>query len=350
MFKENNFKPDDDFNFNQKRNWEKRDSEKVIKENMMGANYIQFYESNALLNQANAMGDDEMYGYNTKPWHSIIHAEELQNIQEELDSKYQLPDEDYVDEFKNEDSQKYQEIKEDRSLDWEESKEEAIILQDSLKTVVEGKSQNDAKHDINPINSEYLPQSIMEVAQKTQMKKKSEEESFEWNNFLIRRAWFRGLSVYFKNRFAKINVSWQRKRVNKKKKTPMHTLIREFALQEFGPIVERLNDSQWVSFRNTLYSILFSHRYKKSDDFLEGVDFQLIRGVLYSYTTESRIELMSNPFFSLAVSQFIKYGKEEFVNSKVRNKPKMYSEELKSELEALDDEANGWIKPYNFFE
>lgn len=120
----------------------------------------------------------------------------------------------------------------------------------------------------------------------------------------------------------------------------MHTLIKEFAIDEFGSMVEQLSESNWTLFRNILYSILFSHRYKKSDDFLEGVDFKLIRGVLYSYTTESRIELMSNPFFSLSVSNFLNKGKEEFISSKERNKPKMYSEELKSELIALEEEAN----------
>ena len=128
----------------------------------------------------------------------------------------------------------------------------------------------------------------------------------------------------------------------------MHVLIKEFATQEFGPMIDKLNNKQWTSFRNILYAILFSHRFQKKDDFLEGVDFTLIRGVLYSYSTESRVELMSNPFFSLAVSNFLKNGKEEFIQSKIKNKPKLYSDELLSEFEALDSESNSWIATYKF--
>jgi hypothetical protein len=185
---------------------------------------------------------------------------------------------------------------------------------------------------------------MLEFAKKSIQSKKDENEAFEWNNFLVRRACFRGISVYYKSKFSKINTSWQRKRVNKKKKTPMHVLIKEFAMQEFGSIIDRLTEEQWVSFRNTLYSILFSHRYKKNDDFLEGVDFSLIRGVLYSYTTETRVELMSNPFFSLVVLNFLQKGKVSFIRSKVKNKPQLYSEELKAELEALEEEAKGYTQ------
>lgn len=192
---------------------------------------------------------------------------------------------------------------------------------------------------------------MLELPTKAQLRKKAlTASSFEWNNFLVRRACFRGLSVYYKAKFSKINTSWQRKRVNKKKKTPMHTLIKEFAVQEFGKVATNLDEPKWVAFRNVLYSILFSHRYKKNDEFLEGIDFKLIRGVLYAYTTEMRVELMSNPFFSLSVSNFLKKGKSEFITSKVKNKPKLYSDELKAELDALEDEAEHCLKNYNFFE
>jgi hypothetical protein len=180
---------------------------------------------------------------------------------------------------------------------------------------------------------------MLKLAKKSEQSKKSVEETFEWNNFLVRRACFRGISVYYKSKFAKINTSWQRKRVNKKKKTPMHVLIKEFAISEFGDLIEQLSVDEWESMRNTLYSILFSHRYKKQDDFLEGVDFKLIRGVLYSYTTESRIELIANPFFSLIVLNFLNKGKVDFINGKVKNKPQLYSMEIKGELDALEEEA-----------
>ena len=130
----------------------------------------------------------------------------------------------------------------------------------------------------------------------------------------------------------------------------MHVLVKEFAIQEFGPIVEKMSEEKWNSFRTTLYSIIFSHRHKKDDEFLNGVDFTLIRDVLYSYSTESRVMLMSDPFFSLAVINFLKNGKEEFVKDKVKNKPKLYSDEMYSELESLEEEANVWVSAFKFDE
>mmetsp|Transcript_24684 Transcript_24684/g.28368 ORF Transcript_24684/g.28368 Transcript_24684/m.28368 type:complete len:122 (+) Transcript_24684:361-726(+) len=121
----------------------------------------------------------------------------------------------------------------------------------------------------------------------------------------------------------------------------MYELIKEYATQEFGEVIDQLNEEEWIVFRTTLYTILFSHRYKKNDDFLEGINFSLIRGVLYSYTTEARVELLSNPYFALAVAHFMKKGTEEFVRAKIRDKPKLYSDELQSELQALEDEAKG---------
>jgi hypothetical protein len=186
---------------------------------------------------------------------------------------------------------------------------------------------------------------------KTQMEKKGKlTDSFEWNNFLVRRACFRGISVYYKNKFSKINTNWQRKRVNKKKKTPMHDLIKEFAQSEFGDIVDKITDQQWIEFRNTLYGILFSHRYKKDDEFLEGVNFDQIRGVLYSYTTEMRVALVSNPFFSLVILNYMEKGRQSFVAQKTRGKPQSYSDELKAELDSLKDESESIIKPYKFYE
>lgn len=181
---------------------------------------------------------------------------------------------------------------------------------------------------------------MLELAKKSSEIKENDEPEFEWNNFLVRRACFRGISVYYKNKFSPINTSWQRKRVNKKKKTSMHVLIKEFASNEFGDIVQQLDEEQWTRFRDTLYSILFSHRFKKQDDFLEGVEFSTIRGVLYSYTTEARVELISNPFFSLMVLNFLEKGTTSFFKSKVIGKPKLYSEELQAELDALHEEAS----------
>mmetsp|Transcript_24592 Transcript_24592/g.27258 ORF Transcript_24592/g.27258 Transcript_24592/m.27258 type:complete len:130 (-) Transcript_24592:34-423(-) len=128
----------------------------------------------------------------------------------------------------------------------------------------------------------------------------------------------------------------------------MHDLIKQFGLEEFGSVVTKLSEEEWVQFRNTLYSVFFSHRYKKADDFLDGVDFSHIRGVLYSYTTELRVELMSNPFFSMMMLNFLEKGKAPFLREKLEGRPWLYSEEVKAELDSLEDEAQGHLSNYKF--
>ncbi|CAI2366926.1 unnamed protein product [Moneuplotes crassus] len=171
---------------------------------------------------------------------------------------------------------------------------------------------------------------------KPQKKSKSRNDS---NLFLVRRACFRGFSEYFKNKFAATNYSWQRKRGNKKKKTPMTSLIKEFAEQEFGSIVKRLSDEEWIKFRTELITVMFSHRYKKNDDFLQGINFSKIRNVLYHYTTESRNEFMSNSYFCFFIHHFYVKNGKEFLETKIQEKSKLNYSLLKMELNILDQEA-----------
>ena len=128
----------------------------------------------------------------------------------------------------------------------------------SAKSISWGKLRDEIKQ-------ESIEDESYDESQNLDMNIKSNKtkSKIDSNLFLVRRAWFRGFSEYYKNLFAKSNYSWQRKRGNKKKKTPMMTLIREFAESEFGDLISKLTESQWNKFRTTLFTILFSHRYKK---------------------------------------------------------------------------------------
>ena len=181
---------------------------------------------------------------------------------------------------------------------------------------------------------------------KTVPKPKSKNKN-DSNLFLVRRACFRGFSEYFKNEFAASNYSWQRKRGNKKKKTPLMTLIREFAEDEFGDYVKSLREEQWLEFRKSLLTILFSHRYKKQDDFLEGIDFTQVRNVLYHYTTEARNEFLKNPHFCFLIHHFFKNDKK-FLEMKIKEKSKLNHGLLKMELNILDQEALMVLSKFRF--
>lgn len=116
-------------------------------------------------------------------------------------------------------------------------------------------------------------------------------------------------------------------------------LIRDFAEQEFGSLVSGLTEAQWVRFRTTLFTVMFSHRYKKNDEFLKGIDFTRIRSVLYHYTTESRIEFLKDPQFWFLVHHFFMVDRTKFLDMKLKEKSKLNLDELKLELAILDEEA-----------
>jgi hypothetical protein len=194
----------------------------------------------------------------------------------------------------------------------------------------------------NATIKDYLEESEdieFEVKKSTSTKYFSKKNKNDSNLFLVRRACFRGFSEYFKNKFAALNYSWQRKRGNKKKKTPMMVLVQEFAEQEFGSLLTNLSNEKWIEFRHKLLTILFSHRYKKNDDFVEGIDFTNIRKVLYHYTTESRKEVLKDAHFCFLIHHFYINDERNFLQAKIQEKSKLNHGHLRLELDILDQEA-----------
>ena len=69
-------------------------------------------------------------------------------------------------------------------------------------------------------------------------------------------------------------------------------------------MADKLSQEELGEFSRALMAIIYSHRFKKGDDFLEGVEFGVVRDVLYSYTTEARERLIAKPFFSFLFRHF----------------------------------------------
>lgn len=96
LSQESIFKPNAEFDFELTRNWEKRDSQKMIKHNLGGAKYEFEYDSNSLFQPENPGADDDLYGYNnTKACYSIIHQDDFRddNLRQEDLSKIASQDE-----------------------------------------------------------------------------------------------------------------------------------------------------------------------------------------------------------------------------------------------------------------
>ncbi|CAI2362408.1 unnamed protein product [Moneuplotes crassus] len=289
----------------------------------------------------------ENFGNNTKPCLTNKDFQSIPDLQQVIEPD--LPPIPII-RFGKEESPAKLDTKKNVRMDHKEETKDYLVSKHQEAIILKFSESNESEK-----SSKFLQEPAQEKKRtlnlsKVQEGQEAQKDDFEWNNFLVRRACFRGLSEFYKKRFSKINISWQRRRVNKKKKTPMHELIKEFARNEFGKFVDTLGLEEWTEFRNTLYSVLFSHRYKKTDDFLEGVNFSVIRGVLYSYTTELRVELMSNPFFSIMMLKFLEKGKSNFLKEKLKGKPVLYSEEVNSELDSLEEEARGILSNFKFIE
>jgi hypothetical protein len=93
------------------------------------------------------------------------------------------------------------------------------------------------------------------------------------------------MSTYYRKRFSKLN-SYQKNLTNKKSITEFEGVAKTFMKLEFGNAVDVISKQEFKDLYKSLLGIIFSHRYKKNDKFLDGVDFGIVRDVLYNYTTE----------------------------------------------------------------
>ena len=92
---------------------------------------------------------------------------------------------------------------------------------------------------------------------------------------------------------ADLNKVWQRQKVNKKKKQTIPEMIDNFVGRS-GEFEDLLNTTSRRDLQKALITVLYSNRYKKQDHFVKelGIDFQLVRGVLYKYNEDSKHQLL----------------------------------------------------------
>lgn len=109
--------------------------------------------------------------------------------------------------------------------------------------------------------------------------------------------------------------------------------------QEFGDAVLSLSKSEFKELLKSLLGILYSHRYKKDDKFLEGVDFMIVRDVLYNYTTEGRNRFIELPFNAFLFHHFVVHGGSQFLVSKAAGRQSLFAIELETELSSINNQA-----------
>lgn len=133
------------------------------------------------------------------------------------------------------------------------------------------RSESHTNSNSGSVASEPISKIIPNViAQLPEMPMNSERS---WDNFRVRRDCFRAFSAYYKDQFKPFNKVWQSGKRNKLKKTDMVPLVMEFLRNEF-------ENQEIDSLVIPMMTILHSHRYKKQEEFLDGLDFTIIRGLV----------------------------------------------------------------------
>lgn len=167
---------------------------------------------------------------------------------------------------------------------------------------------------------------------------KGKKEKRTWDNFRVKRDCFRGFSSYYKNKFKKWNKIWQAEKRNKKKKQDMRLLTQRFLAEEFGNSVNELPEDQLDALIKPMTIILHSHRYQKREEFTDGLDFSIIRNLIYSYSQEARETFMADPMMAFLFNHFCLEGKTQLV-SKSQGKTSLYVLEIESEMAVLQAES-----------
>ena len=84
----------------------------------------------------------------------------------------------------------------------------------------------------------------------------------------------------------------------------MSQLIKIFCVEEFGDVVNNFSDEDLTSLIKPMTILLHSHRYNRGEAFTEGLDFEIIRNLIYSYSQEARERFFSDPMMAFIFSHF----------------------------------------------
>ena len=114
--------------------------------------------------------------------------------------------------------------------------------------------------------------------------------------FIMKRGLYRDISAYYKNQFSDYINKWNNLRCEHSLKSEkMESFILEYIIRVHNDYFQTLSETHKQLFTIRLKEILFSNRYKKSDSFLRGCNFNMIRKLLYSYSVNLRDKYLKCP-------------------------------------------------------
>ncbi|CAI2372332.1 unnamed protein product [Moneuplotes crassus] len=158
----------------------------------------------------------------------------------------------------------------------------------------------------------------------------------DWNYFSLRRACFRGMSAYYKERF---NSFVKNSGLTKSLKLEMDKIVSRFIEHEFASVHTGNCNISNTEFLDCMITVLHSHRHKKNEDYIRRRDFTKIRQVLYSFSTAAKKTFLSCPNYALVLNNFFNRQGEDFLVKKSKLKPARFRQELELELKTLNKGA-----------
>lgn len=154
----------------------------------------------------------------------------------------------------------------------------------------------------------------------------------DWNYFSLRRACFRGMSAYYKDRF---NAFVKNSGFTKSLKLEMDKIVSKFIEEEFYQIDTGNCDISRPEFLDWMITVLHSHRHKKNESYIRRRDFTKIRQVLYSFSTAAKKTFLACPDYAMVLYHFYNRQGDDFLVKKSELKPAKFRNELEVELNAL---------------
>ena len=133
---------------------------------------------------------------------------------------------------------------------------------------------------------------------------KSKNNFSEWNYFSLRRACFRGMSAFYKDKFEIIYKSWTKSKTLSRKHS-MNSLIENYINDHFTSTIWSSKIIKSEQFIEALTAILHSHRHKKGKEYIQGCDFSKVRKVLYSFSTSAKKIFLADKNYALIFANFL---------------------------------------------
>ena len=159
--------------------------------------------------------------------------------------------------------------------------------------------------------------------------------------FIMKRGLFREFSAFYKNEFSKFVVKWNNLRWGYLEKCDkMEKFVLEYIKQSHLEYFNQIDQQQKLEFILCLKEVLFSNRYKKSDSFLQGWNFKIIRKLLYSFSVSLRNQFLKSSHNKYLMQIFLKNRKQAVFDKLSKRNPELESS-LEDELHTIEAILSG---------